>query len=110
VGKVEEAQEILRALGLPAAQQNEMSALTFLALTNLREDDRWKKAEPVRCRIHDILIFVREAYGQDYAENTRETVRRQVIHQLEQARVVDRNPDNPTLIYQQPENPLYPHQ
>ena len=36
---------------------------------------------------------MRDTYGRDYAENTRETVRRQVIHQLEQARVVDRNPD-----------------
>ncbi len=40
---------------------------------------------------------MRDTYGREYAENTRETVRRQVIHQLEQARVVDRNPDAPDL-------------
>ncbi len=97
MGKIEEAQEILGALGLPPAQQNEMSALTFLALTNLGEKDSWKKAKPVRLRIHDILIFAKKTYGRDYAENTRETVRRQVIHQFEQARIVDRNPDNPSL-------------
>src|ERR1700704_1432856 len=33
-------------------------------------------------------------YGRTYAENTREVVRRQVIHQFEQARLVDRNPDD----------------
>jgi len=32
MSKIEDAQEILKALGLPIAQQNEMSALTLLAL------------------------------------------------------------------------------
>ena len=44
-----------------------------------------------------MLVFMRDTYDRDYAENTREVVRRQVIHQLEQARVVDRNPDEPDL-------------
>ena len=32
----------------------------------------------------------------DYAANSRETIRRQTIHQFEQARLVDRNPDEPS--------------
>jgi|GEM_PF-2659380 len=32
IGKIETAQIILRELGLPPAQHNEISALTFLAL------------------------------------------------------------------------------
>lgn len=36
MGKIKEAQIILKALGLPDAQQNEMSALTLLALCNTR--------------------------------------------------------------------------
>ncbi|MCG3128701.1 MAG: Type-2 restriction enzyme AplI [Phycisphaerae bacterium] len=42
------------------------------------------------------MEFMRAAYGKQYAPNTRETVRRQTIHQFEQARVVDRNPDDPS--------------
>ena len=34
-------------------------------------------------------------YGKDYKPNSRETIRRQTIHQFEQARLVDRNPDEP---------------
>lgn len=34
---------------------------------------------------------------QPYAPNTRETFRRQVLHQFLQARIVDYNPDNPAL-------------
>jgi hypothetical protein len=41
-------------------------------------------------------------FGRVYAENTRETVRRQVIHQFEQARIVDRNPDEPGLATNSP--------
>ena len=37
MNKIEEAQAILKSLGLPAAQQNEMSALTLLALCNARK-------------------------------------------------------------------------
>ena len=39
--------------------------------------------------------FMREVHGKDYAANSRETIRRQTIHQFEQARIVDRNPDDP---------------
>ncbi len=44
MSKITEAQEILKALGLQPAQQNEMSALTLLALCSIREDTPW--AEP----------------------------------------------------------------
>ena len=42
------------------------------------------------------MAFMREKYGKDYAANSRETIRRQTIHQFEQARLVDRNPDDPS--------------
>lgn len=48
-------------------------------------------------RIHDILVEMKQRYDREYAENTRETVRRQVIHQFQQAGLVLRNPDVPNL-------------
>jgi adenine-specific DNA-methyltransferase len=47
-------------------------------------------------RIWDIMGFMRDNYGKNYAANSRETIRRQTIHQFEQARIVDRNPDDPS--------------
>jgi hypothetical protein len=38
------------------------------------------------------MQFVREHYGKDYAENTRETFRRQVLHQFVQAHIAQYNP------------------
>ena len=97
MSKIDEARDILEKLGLPPAQQNDISCLTLLALTGLSEDDPWSQAAKPSRSIHEMLVFMRDTYDRDYAENTREVVRRQVIHQLEQARVVDRNPDEPDL-------------
>ena len=44
-----------------------------------------------------MLGEMKARYDRAYAENTRETIRRQVIHQFEQAGLVVRNPDEPTL-------------
>ena len=97
MSKIDEARDILEKLGLPPAQQNDISCLTLMALTGLSEGDPWSQAAKPSLSIHEMLVFMRDTYDRDYAENTRETVRRQVIHQLEQARVVDRNPDEPNL-------------
>lgn len=98
MNKIEEAQAILKALGLPPAQYNEMAALTFLAICNIKENDKWSKATRRSLGVSKgIMTFVNENYGKTYAPNTRETFRRQVLHQFVQARVVDYNPDEPTL-------------
>ncbi|MFC2268532.1 MAG: BsuBI/PstI family type II restriction endonuclease [Capnocytophaga gingivalis] len=98
MNKIEEAQKILEALGMPKAQQNEMAALTLLALCNIKESDSW--AESTRQSMplsKGIMTFVSQYYQREYAPNTRETFRRQVLHQFIQARIVDYNPDEPTL-------------
>lgn len=96
--KIEEAKEILEKLGLPDSQQNEISALTLLALCGVRPEDSWKDAKRKSLGISKgIMSFVREYYGVEYAPNTRETFRRQVLHQFMQAGIVDYNPDNPKL-------------
>ena len=97
MSKITEAQAVLAALQLPSAQQTEMAALTLLVLAQLDENTPWSDAKRQSLRIHDMLQEMNSRYGRSYAENTRETVRRQVIHQFEQARIVDRNPDEPGL-------------
>lgn len=95
MGKIEQAQEILKSLGLPLAQQNEISALTFLTLAQISENTKWKNAETRSLRVHDMLVEIKQRYGREYAENSRETIRRKVLHQFEQAGIVIRNPDDP---------------
>ena len=97
MAKLQDARHILASFDLPDKQQNEIAGYTLLALAGVRQTGQWSNAQAIRVSIHDILQFAREEYGRDYAENTRETVRREVIHQLEQARIIDKNPDNPGL-------------
>jgi len=95
VRRIKQAAQILRDLGLPPAQQNERSALTLLALAAIEPSKAWSQTTRPRLRILDIMTWMRSKYGKDYAPNSRETIRRQTIHQFEQARLVDRNSDDP---------------
>lgn len=95
MSKIADAAAILKDLGLPKAQHNERSALTLLALIGLESTQPWTMSVKRIIRIHDILIFIQQYYGRQYAENTRETIRRQTLHQFEQAGIAVRNPDNP---------------
>ena len=93
---IDDALQALISLGLPRAQQNERSALCLLALLNLTPDKTWAQAENPFIGITPIMDWARKHYGKEYAPNTRETVRRQTMHQFIDAGIVLYNPDNPT--------------
>lgn len=93
--KIEEALQILKTLGFPRAQQNERSALTLLALLNLKPAMSWSRAESPLRGITPMMDFFREFYGKNYKPNTRETVRRQTVHQFLEAGLIVVNPDQP---------------
>jgi hypothetical protein len=90
------ALQILADLGLPKAQQNERSALSLLALLNLQPKRNWSQAESPLMGITPIMDWIRDHYDKDYAPNTRETIRRQTMHQFVDAGLAVYNPDNPT--------------
>ena len=93
--RVAEALDVLRSLGLPPAQQNERSAMTLLACLDLPPRKPWSLAGAPLRGITPIMNFIREYYGVDYAPNTRETIRRQTVHQFIQAALLVENPDEP---------------
>ncbi len=96
--RIAEAQAILKALGLPLAQQNRISALTLLALCGTDINTPWEHARrEARTVTKGIMDFIRQKYRVAYAPNTRETVRRQVLHQFVLAGVADYNPFAPDL-------------
>ena len=98
MSKIEEAQAILKKLGLPEAQRNEISGYTLLALCNLKEKDKWASAFKQNHGVSKgIMAFIAQHYSKDYAPNTRETFRRQVLHQFVQAGIAVYNPDIPDL-------------
>ena len=92
---IEAARQIIISLGLPRAQQNERSALSLLALLNLTPGKPWTQAGNPLLGITPIMDWAREHYGKEYAPNTRETFRRQTMHQFRDAGVALYNPDKP---------------
>lgn len=104
MSKIAETLAILKSMGIPKAQQNDRSALTILAVLDVKEETPWKKAKDRSMIIHDIMVFIKEHYQVNYAENSRETIRRQTLHQFEQAGIIIRNRDDPTLSTNSPKN------
>jgi hypothetical protein len=92
---IQEAIEILSALGLPRAQCNARSAICLRALLALPPSKSWREAKRPLLGIRAMLDFARHEYRKPYAENTRETFRRQTMHQFLQAQLVSYNPDQP---------------
>lgn len=93
--KVRQATAMLKELGAPRDQQNERSALCLLALADLRPATAWAAARRPLRRITEMMDWFREHYGKDYKPNTRETVRRETMHQFVQMGLVVENPDEP---------------
>ncbi len=93
--KIDEALKILTSLGMPRAQQNERSALTLLALLNLGPNGSWQELENILIGVTPIMDWCRDVYGKEYAPNTRETFRRQTLHQFVDGGLCLYNPDKP---------------
>ena len=86
--KIEQVRKLLKDIGLPQYQQSNICALTILGMANLKEDTPWANASNEWIRIHDIIAFVNENYNKSYAENSRETFRKQAIHHFRTAAIV----------------------
>lgn len=94
--RVREARSILTAVGMPAAQRNDRSALCLLALCGLRRRDNWADATAPLIGTTPIMEFAAKHYlDEPYAPNTRETIRRQSLHQFCDGGLAIYNPDKP---------------
>jgi hypothetical protein len=96
------AKKILLSLGLPAAQQKERSALCLLALLDLRPRRKWAEAGNPLMGITPIMDWIYKYYKKRYAPNSRETVRKQTMHQFVEAGIAVYNPDNPSRAVNSP--------
>jgi adenine-specific DNA-methyltransferase len=101
--RIAEAIGILKEVGLPRGQQNERSALTLLALLHLKPETPWSQASSLFCGIPALMAFLKEYYGKDYKPHTRETVRRQSVHQFWEAGLLVLHPDQPECPTNSPE-------
>ena len=93
--RIDEALDVLRQLGMPKEQLNDRTAICLLALLDLPETTTWNKAGNPMLGIRAILDFAREKLEHNYAENSRESIRKYSVKQLVAAGVLLHNPDKP---------------
>lgn len=91
MGKIEEIRQLLKEIGMPRKQQNDLCCYVLLAMANIKETDLWQTATNKWIRIHDIIQFVSANYGVTYAENSRETFRKQALHHFRTAALIEDN-------------------
>jgi hypothetical protein len=99
--RISEAMPILLRLGIP---QSRLAALTLLAFVQVGLHQPWKEAQRKSLRLHDVLTWIAEQYGIRYAENTRESLRRDYIAPMVQMGILEHNPDAPGLPPNHPKN------
>lgn len=91
MSKLEEAKRILRELKVPLKQQSDLCGYVILAMADIKKDDKWANATNKWIRIHDVIAFIREFYEISYAENSRETFRKQAMHHFRNAAFIEDN-------------------
>lgn len=91
MNKIEQARAILSELKVPLKQQADLCCLTLLSMANIKPLDNWSDASNNWIRIHDVINYVREYYDISYAENSRETFRKQAIHHFRNAAFIEDN-------------------
>ena len=91
MSKKADARRILSLLNMPAAQQSDICCYTLLALGSIAEQSDWASIKNDWIRIHDIMQFIDTAYAIRYAENSRETIRKQALHHFRNAAIIEDN-------------------
>lgn len=96
MSRLTEAKQILAALGFDAGRSNDRSGRTLMALARLTDQSSWADATNPRLGVRAILDWIRDELSFPIAENTRETYRRQTLHQFRDAGFVILNEDDPS--------------
>lgn len=88
---LESAKYLLERIGMPVQQQSTLCCLTLLAMANIKKEKTFEEATNGWIRIHDVIDFINKEYGVAYAENSRETFRKQAMHHFRTAAIIEDN-------------------
>lgn len=117
VTKLEEAKRILAAIGMPLRQQNTRTALVLLSMFDLRPTQEWAEVKVNTLGITECMDWMADHYPSipkgkkdpaKYAPNSRETVRKESVHQLVSAGILFKNSDAPARSTNDKNNRYHP--
>ncbi|MBT2397409.1 BsuBI/PstI family type II restriction endonuclease [Streptomyces sp. ISL-100] len=116
--KLEEAREILAAIGMPLNQQNTRTALVLLSMFDLRPTQGWSEVKVNTLGITECMDWMAEHYPDitkgtkdpiRYAPNSRESVRKKSVQPLVSAGVLFWNSDAPGRATNDQNNRYHPN-
>jgi len=97
MSRLEESKILLEDLGVPTQYNSDLMRYAFLCLLNMDDSTNWKQSTNIKLlRLHDMFVYIKDTFGVEYAENSRETLRKRVIKVLEQSNIVVKNLDDAT--------------
>lgn len=89
--KIEETREFLKIIGMPKMQQTNLCCYVILAMAGIKPNMLWREATNEWFRVHDIIQFINTYYDMNYAENSREIIRKQALHNFRTAALIEDN-------------------
>lgn len=92
MNKLEEARMILQEI--KSIKTNDLACNVLLALANIPQHSEWKDAGNELYTTRVLMDFMRDEYNIQYKANTRETVRKDVLHYFLQSSIIEANRDN----------------
>ena len=87
--KIDLMKQTLQSLDVPVKQQSDLCALTLLAMAGIKPESEFTSATNEWVRIHDVIVFIKDNYAISYAENSRETFRKQAMHHFRTAAFIE---------------------
>ncbi len=88
---LESAKDFLVQIGTPTKQQNNMSCLVLIAMSNMATEDRWSKASNPWMGTHDIIVYLSSTGMKTYKENSRESIRKDCLRPFRDMAIVEDN-------------------
>ena len=87
----EEAGIFLEQIEVPSKQQSMMCRYVLIALSHMANQTEWGQAENPWMGIHDIIVYLRDHNLRDYAENTRESIRKDCLRPFREMALIEDN-------------------
>lgn len=92
MSKLDEAKKILSILGM--GKTTVSTPYCLLALAGIKENESWASATNNWKTVRNQMDYMAEYYDKKYAENSRESIRKQSMHPMRTAALIEDNTDH----------------
>lgn len=88
---IDDAKDFLTQIGVPMKQRSDMCCYVLVALSNMAQKSTWSEAENHWMGPHDIIVYLDTNGIKTYAENSRETIRKNCLRPFRDLAIIEDN-------------------